>query len=641
MSSRVSKWRQRSRQVLAVLQDSDEEMEDELQRVCNPEYEDQAQADVDINASGDDVADSDNIEDDATNDNYDGGCCSGDDGSDDGDSDDSESDEERNGLGNLIPDISVWAIQNNISHLALNGLMQILRANVNPNLPADARTVLNTPKYIQVSNKCGGEYLYFGIESAISKQLNQIHDENVLLTINVDGLPVFKSSGLQIWPILATINEETDPVIIALFCGSNKPDSIDDFLEDFLAEYQVLIVNGIKTETGIKPFKIKCFTCDAPARQLLKNVKGHTGYNSCERCTVKGEMVNRTMTFRDTSSPLRTDFDFNSFSYPNHQHRLSVLAVNEFKCVSNFVLDYMHLVCLGVVKRMLYRLKEGPRVCKLSQMQIDLISTKLKSLRNQLPSELARQPRSLSEVKRWKATEFKQFLLYTGMSVPNTLSLSVAISVMLSYRSDDQEYSTLLDFAKDLLKWFVDASSDIYGNSFVSYNVHSLIHLHQDVENFQCGLQEISTFPFENFMQRIKRMIRKNHQGLSQVARRMKEMEISNITFLSKNIKTRIRPISNAVDRDSWFMLKNKKICKVVRLKNDKNDIKAQLYCFNRSKPFFSEPLNSKLLNICFLPRNTQFVVGIISKADIFKKFVAIPEGEGTLLIPMMHSVRW
>jgi len=56
MSSRVSKWRQRSRQVLAVLQDSDEEMEDELQRVCNPEYEDQAQADVDINASGDDVA---------------------------------------------------------------------------------------------------------------------------------------------------------------------------------------------------------------------------------------------------------------------------------------------------------------------------------------------------------------------------------------------------------------------------------------------------------------------------------------------------------------------------------------------------------------------------------------------------------
>ena len=93
---------------------------------------------------------------------------------------------------------------------------------------------------------------------------------------------------------------------------------------------------------------------------------------------------------------------------------------------------------------------------------------------------------------------------------------------MLSFKSNDQKYVDLLDFSKDLLKWFVDTSSDNYGNSFVSYNVHSLIHLHQDIENFHCGRQEISAFPFENFIQRIKRMVRKKHQGLSQVAKRVK-----------------------------------------------------------------------------------------------------------------------
>ena len=72
----------------------------------------------------------------------------------------------------------------------------------------------------------------------------------------------------------------------------------------------------------------------------------------------------------------------------------------------------MHLVCLGVVKRMLTFLKQGPRECRLSYQQLTIISENLLNLNGKMPREFARQPRSTDYLDRWKATELRQFLLY-------------------------------------------------------------------------------------------------------------------------------------------------------------------------------------------------------------------------------------
>ena len=57
-------------------------------------------------------------------------------------------------------------------------------------------------------------------------------------------------------------------------------------------------------------------------------------------------------------------------------------------------------------------MKEGSlqSAARLSQKQVKEISFKLESLTGTVVSEFARQPRSLEELRRWKATEFRQFL---------------------------------------------------------------------------------------------------------------------------------------------------------------------------------------------------------------------------------------
>ena len=86
-------------------------------------------------------------------------------------------------------------------------------------------------------SKCGAEYLYFGIEAGVLKNLSKyskITDQiaSIDLLINVDGLLLFKSSSEQFWPILGQFNN-LDVFDIALFYGPSKPSSVDEYLHDF------------------------------------------------------------------------------------------------------------------------------------------------------------------------------------------------------------------------------------------------------------------------------------------------------------------------------------------------------------------------------------------------------------------------
>ena len=221
-------------------------------------------------------------------------------------------------------------------------------------------------------------------------------------------------------------------------------------------------------------------------------------------------------------------------SRKKHQKELSPLVVQglNISCINDFVLDSMHMVFLGVVKKMLKSYLTYGYPCSLSRKNQALLDNKFKQIKR-LPQEFARQQRSLQYVDRFKATELRTFILYTGPVImkgilkadhyKHFLFLTIAMSVLFD---EDAEFrNENLDFALENLLCFVKYAPKIFGITFMTYNTHSLIHLLDDVERFGTSLNEISAFFYENHLRKLKPCIKKGNNPIAQLVKKMKGLE--------------------------------------------------------------------------------------------------------------------
>lgn len=86
-----------------------------------------------------------------------------------------------------------------------------------------------------------------------------------------------------------------------------------------------------------------------------------------------------------------------------------------------------------------------------------------------------------------------------------------------------------LEHAKYCLNLFVITSKLLYGKTCLVSNMHSLIHLADDVEYMNCPISEISAYQFESFLGKLKKFIRNGNRPLSQICRRLNELSFKNI----------------------------------------------------------------------------------------------------------------
>ncbi|XP_011859938.1 PREDICTED: uncharacterized protein LOC105557334 [Vollenhovia emeryi] len=303
------------------------------------------------------------------------------------------------------------------------------------------------------------------------------------------------------------VDTYTQPFIIGIFHGLCKPNDANDFLREFVNDFILLSQTGIIVSNKKYTVTLNAILCDAPAKSFITYTKGHTGYFSCSKCIQEGDFVSNRVVFLETHSMLRTNDTFKNRIHIEHHTGDSILEKLAIGMVSQIPLDYMHLVCLGVVKRLLQLWVRGNRNIRLSSEAVNLISCYLIELKSFIPAEFARKPRGLKDIDRWKATEFRQFLLYTGIVVMKSvlpincynhfLCLSVAIRIL----SNQQLCVSFNAYANSLLLYFVSNYGNIYDDKYMSHNVYNLLHLSNDALSFG-SLDNFSCFKFENYMQK-------------------------------------------------------------------------------------------------------------------------------------------
>lgn len=565
----------------------------------------------------------------------------------------------------FISKLAMFIIKRKLSREATDELLVLLHDNGMPFLPKSAKTLLKTPKNKIVGKTVfPGEYWHFGIEKSINAQHELFEEaDQVDIDVCMDGVPLVKSSKLCMWPILGAVvdNVNAKPFVIGCYVGYGSPKSSDDFLNDFALELSKLEQNGIKIESNSKVinFSMRALCCDAPARAFISNVRYHTSFHGCSKCNQVGYRVNHTNVFCSiVGDALRSDESFSSrrdlqHHNQNYYNKQSVLEKVGVGMVSQIPIDPMHLIDLGVVKKCLLLLLED-KFGRYFLSREDKVNFKnsYASYASYTPSEFCRRPRTLEELPRFKATEFRLFILYLAPVVlkkyltddiyQHFLLLHCAVRLLYNPNNLLDNLAT----ARQLLIKFVSDFAIIYSEEKLSYNIHMLLHLVDCVEQFGC-LDSFSNYKFENHMQILKKMIRKPSQVLQQLVNRIHESEAHNIsekpTMRSKNISsTRQRSFGSFVLnnklRDNHCMLKNGSIVEVKEFDKENKDC-FYGYKYNYMTSFFENPINSMNgLGIVYVQEKDPELSALNLK-DVYCKCMRLPYEDGYACIPLLHHL--
>jgi hypothetical protein len=519
-----------------------------------------------------------------------------------------------------------------------------------------------------------GEFVYFGLEVQLKKHIQQTMGASGLskieLLFNIDGVPISKSSSRQFWPILcACVNRNAlaKPFVVGIFCGNSKPESIDAFLSDFIKDLKQVRDSGMPLGSTVVQVAIKGFICDAPARAFIKCIKGHGGYYGCERCTQKGEYIENKIIFPLVDSQKRTDSSFRLQEHAEHHKALSPLMQLDIGLVSQFPLEYMHLVCLGAMKKLLLHWMRGSKQVRISHQMVASISDEMERVAPFVCCEFVRKPRTLREIDCWKAVEYRLFLCYIGPVIlrgqiddkyyHHFMLLHHAIILLVNPDTS----SSLCDYAEHLLKQFVHDMPSLYGRSSLVYTMHSLLHICDDVRQFG-SLDSYSAFAFESKLGQMKRMLRTGKQPLAQLCRRLAELEGHSENCSSKSVElsvevadlTKAGPTSGLMGTTLKklnlfgvsFCTSSKADCfaflkdgRVVRILNFLQTHEMKLVCcsFLKSECFYTYPQNSESVGVLKL-KNMSAEHILCSVHDIAKKCMVLPRKDYFVALPVLHT---
>ena len=121
---------------------------------------------------------------------------------------------------------------------------------------------------------------------------------------------------------------------------------------------------------------------------MVKATNLYSGYHGWDKCS-QSELWLGRITYPDTQNILlRTDVSFRNQVDEQHHHGLSPFCNLGVDMVSSFPIDYMHQLCLGVMKKLIIAWMRGKKEVRISARQISEISSKLVNLSTHPPTAL-------------------------------------------------------------------------------------------------------------------------------------------------------------------------------------------------------------------------------------------------------------
>ncbi|KAE8741788.1 hypothetical protein FOCC_FOCC012677 [Frankliniella occidentalis] len=365
------------------------------------------------------------------------------------------------------------------------------------------------------------EDIYDGIEyQRLFRSGFLSNPNNLSFFMYFDGMSLFRTSSLQIWPIFLTINElryvertKKENVILAgIWFGKSKPNPslflkpISDSLKNLEENgVQMVLPNG--QHISMKA-KLIGATADMPAKSLFMRFIQFNGAFSCFSCMSQGgrfDLGNTTVQV----FPYSRNFELrNNDDIPNYAEQAlvarqvdndaSVYGIKGpsllFSMLPNMIscmaIDIMHGGFLGVMKTLMNLWFDTQYLrfeFNISAL-VHVVDARLKLIKP--PFSFNRVLKSIKkELSHFNAYDYKMFLF--NYSLPVLLDILplrywhhhchlVTAFALLSQNSISTEE---IDQAEELLHTYVSDFQDLYGIRHLSLTFHQLLHMAKCVRN--------------------------------------------------------------------------------------------------------------------------------------------------------------
>ena len=359
-----------------------------------------------------------------------------------------------------------------------------------------------------------------------------LKSDNLTAIFNTDGVNLYSSSKIELWPIFLAINElspkkrfSRENILLAgIWQGKGKP-PFQEYFRMFSQFMNALYVDGVDVCINDKNYcvklKVVCGTMDLPAKAELLNMSYFNGPYPCITCEEEGKTVKqgkgtaRCLPFRIPGSQpqlRRHDLLIENMKNgkPNNRSKgmkgeSGISYLMDFDIVAGIVPDYMHGICLGVTKSLLskwFATKHRAQDYFIGE-NIEVISRRMENLKP--PYSIERLPRNLEKnYQHFKATELQSWLLYYAFPcmedfmddqyLENFSCLSEGIHILLGDKISQEAITN----AEDLLQQFYASFERLYGEGSCGLNVHNAgLHLSYYVKLWG-PMWCWSCFPFED-----------------------------------------------------------------------------------------------------------------------------------------------